>query len=426
MKINSLRGMRDILPSESPAWQHIEGIARQVFKRFGFREIRTPILEMTSLFKKSIGEGTDIVNKEMYSFMDKGGRDIALRPEGTAPVVRAYLQNNLGAEDALVKLYYMGPMFRSERPQKGRSRQFYQIGVEALGSPSPYLDAEIIIMMDDLFKALELSDYNISLGCLGCGDDKKRFSAELAAFLKPEAGKLCDDCKTRLSKNVLRVMDCKVESCKALLREAPSPIDSLCKECGENYATVKDVLKRSGVDCSESKKLVRGLDYYTGTVFEVAHSGLGAQDAICAGGRYDNLVNECGGRPTPAVGFALGVERVLMALECGHPEKGPEGPDLYIAWIGKEQFQSAFDRAHELRKKGVVVEMGFGERSLKAHMKQASKIAARYTAIYGSDEGNMTIDGKKGGGILGDMRTREQENALWESVFNLIERKVPD
>lgn len=404
-KISSLRGMRDVLPSEVYLWQFIEQTAREVLESFGYEEIRTPILEETALFQRSIGEGTDIVNKEMYTFTDKGGRSVTLRPEGTAPIVRSYIENNLSAGEDIVKLYYIGPMFRSERPQKGRSRQFHQIGVEAIGSDSPYVDVEAMLAMATFFTKLGLDDFKVKICSLGCSKDKEKFAKELKGYLKPESSRLCDDCKTRAEKNVLRVLDCKVESCKAVLRNSPKAKDFLCQTCAGNYKKVKDLLTSYGINFQEDSSLVRGLDYYTSTVFEVAHSALGAQDAIAAGGRYDNLIEDFGGKKTGAFGFAIGVERLLMALSSRENIKPKKSSiDLYIAATGEDVYPEAFKNAIALRQKGISCEIDFQGRSLKAQMRCADKKSAAFVAIFGDEEL------KKGEVVLRDMKTSEQRN----------------
>lgn len=405
-KITSLRGMRDILPPEVYSWQFIEKTAREVFENFGYEEIRTPILEETALFQRGIGEGTDIVNKEMYTFTDKGGRSVTMRPEGTAPIVRSYIENNLGVDDRMVKLYYIGPMFRSERPQKGRSRQFYQVGVEAIGSTSPYADAEVILAMASFFVRLGLDDFKVKLCSLGCSDDKEKFAAALRKYLKPESSRLCDDCKARAEKNVLRALDCKVESCKALLADSPKAKDFLCPPCAESYKKVKSLLSSCGIDFKEDANLVRGLDYYTSTVFEVTHQALGSQDAIAAGGRYDNLIADFGGKKTGAFGFAAGIDRLLLALssKAGLRAPGENKTDLYIAVTGEDVHEEAFKNAVALRQAGVSCKIDLQTRSLKAQMRSANKMDAAYVAVFGSNEL------EKGEVVLRDMKTAEQKN----------------
>ncbi|MDD5680584.1 MAG: histidine--tRNA ligase [Candidatus Omnitrophica bacterium] len=414
-KINSLRGMRDILPPEVYSWQFVEKAAREVFESFGYEEIRTPLLEETALFQRGIGEGTDIVNKEMYTFTDKGGRSITLRPEGTAPIVRSYVENNLNAGEDMVKLYYMGPMFRSERPQKGRSRQFYQVGIEAVGSASPYVDAEAILAMAAFFAKVGLDDFKVKLCSLGCSADKEKFAKALKEYLKGETSRLCDDCKVRLEKNVLRILDCKVESCKTLLVNSPKAKDFLCPPCAENYKKVKDIISSYGINFQEDANLVRGLDYYTSTVFEVTHPALGSQDAIAAGGRYDNLIEDFGGKKTGAFGFAVGVERLLLALSSkGEIKTTKSGTALYIAATGEDVYPEAFKSTMALRREGISCEIDFQGRSLKAQMRQANKKNAAFVAIFGDEEL------KRGEVVLRDMKTKEQRNVKLSELAKAV------
>lgn len=420
MKLHALKGMPDILPSEVRLWQYVEEKARHVFKTFGYEEIRTPILEETALFRQSIGEGTDIVNKEMYTFTDRGGRSVTLRPEGTAPIVRSYIENRLGSDDFL-KLYYIGPMFRSERPQKGRSRQFHQIGVEAIGSPHPYVDAALIRMMTRLFKELGLSGYKIKLCSLGCDKDKQKLAKELRAYLSPEKNRLCEDCKVRLEKNVLRTLDCKVESCRSLLRSSPKAKDYLCSDCSSHYNKVKELLTaHTSVNFVEDANMVRGLDYYTKTVFEVTHPELGAQDAIAAGGRYDNLIEDFGGKKTPAIGFAIGIERLLMAIPAEEKERWNKRQrlQLYLVTTGSAVYDEAEKAIELLREEGVFCEINFDpNRSLKSQMNRANKNEARCTAIFGEEEL------KRGEVVLRDMDTSEQKNVKLEELAKVVKKE---
>ena len=416
MKVHSIKGMRDILPQEARLWQLVEKAAKEIFEGSGYEEIRTPTLEETALFRQSIGEGTDIVNKEMYTFTDKGGRSLTLRPEGTAPIVRSYIENRIAADD-IAKLYYLGPMFRSERPQKGRSRQFHQIGVEAIGSSNPYIDVEVIFMMAAFFKKLSLQDYKIKLCSLGCARDKEKLAKELRAYLAPEKNRLCEDCKVRLKKNVLRTLDCKVESCKAVLRNSPKAKDFLCSSCSAHYEKVKSLLKALKIDFVEDPNMVRGLDYYTNTVFEITHPGLGAQDAIAAGGRYDNLVEDFGGKKTGACGFALGVERLIMALSSEKKADLEEKKlDLYAAATSDNAYAEAFKTVITLRQDGILCEINFQEKSLKAQMRQANKKGARFTVIFGDDEL------KRGEVVLRNMKTSEQRNIKLSELAKEIKK----
>lgn len=382
--IKRLKGMRDILPDEIGTWQYIEDTARTLFETFGYREIRTPILEETSLFIKSIGETTDIVQKEMYTFKDKGGRRISLRPEGTAPIVRSYIENNLDKADPLFKLYYIGGMFRTERPQAGRQRQFYQIGVEVIGSENFYIDVEVIYLMKAYFDKLGLADYTIKINTLGCPKDKKSIKKELSKFLSKQINQLCKDCKVRFKKNILRIFDCKVEGCKAVLRSAPKIIDNICPHCHSHFESVKNTLELLKVPYTIDPYIVRGLDYYTKTTFEVTHPNLGSQDAIAAGGRYDNLVHETGGPRVGACGFALGQDRLIMAL--GPLKRVGASLDLYIACLGQEPYKQGFKFCNELRLNNISAEIDYLNKSLKAQMRQANKRCAKYVSILGEDE----------------------------------------
>lgn len=412
--IRTLRGMRDILPNEVSAWQYIENTAKELFAAFGYREIRTPILEETSLFVKSIGETTDIVQKEMYTFKDKGGRRISLRPEGTAPIVRSYLENNLDKIEPLTKLYYIGPMFRSERPQAGRQRQFHQIGVEVIGSESFYIDAEVIYLMKVYFDKIGLSDYAIKINTLGCSKDKARIKKELSKFLKDKTNLLCKDCKIRFKKNILRIFDCKVEGCKSLLRTAPKIIDNICEGCKDHFANLKQTLELLKVPYVIDPYIVRGLDYYTKTAFEVTHPNLGSQDAVCAGGRYDNLVHSSGGPKTGACGFALGEDRLIMAL--GQTKELAPSLDLYLAVLGEEAYKEGFRLCNELRINGISSEMDYQKKSLKAQMRQANKKGAKYVSILGEDEL------EKGMIVLRNMSNGEQREIKLDRFIDEVKK----
>jgi histidyl-tRNA synthetase len=408
--------MKDILPEESGLWQYIEDTAKSFFARYAYRQIRTPILEELSLFTRSIGEATDIVQKEMYAFKDKGGRNVAMRPEGTAPVVRAYLENNLSMQETLTKLYYIGPMFRSEKPQSGRQRQFHQIGAEAIGSSSPYVDAELISMIKGYFDLIGLADYKIKINTLGCPKDKARIKKELTKFLSKQTNLLCKDCKVRYKKNILRVFDCKEEGCKALMRTAPKMIDFICEECGAHFDKVKAALDSLGTKYTVDPYIVRGLDYYTSTAFEVTHPKLGSQDAIGAGGRYDCLVREMGGQKTPACGFALGEDRIIMAL--GDAKKEPRGLDIYFAVIGEKAYQEAYLMCNRLRESGISADIDYQARSLKAQMRQANKKNSRHVAILGEDEL------VKGSIIMRDMSDARQREVKLETFVDEAKKLI--
>lgn len=409
--IKGLNGMPDILPDEIYKWQYVEEAARGLFHQYGYDEIRTPILEETALFRRSIGEETDIVQKQMYSFRDRGDRDLSLRPEGTASVIRAYLENALDKKSPLCRLYYIGAMFRSERPQAGRNRQFYQIGVEAIGTASPYLDAEVVYLMMKLLEISGVLDAELKINSLGCAKDKKAFEQVLRKALAKQLACLCKDCVKRYKKNILRVFDCKNESCKQILHTMPKITEYLCSGCSGHFNKVKEALDSVKVKYVISPLLVRGLDYYTGTVFEVTHKELGSQDAVAAGGRYDNLVEDMGGNPTPACGFAIGLDRLLLALKDKIQIGAKESEvGLFLIALGDEAQKMGFKLLNELRNKGISCQMGFDEKSLKSQMRFADKIKAKKVLIIGEDEL------KKESAILRDMEKKEQKEIRLKDV----------
>lgn len=408
-QIKALRGTKDLLPKEARLWTTLEAKARAVFNSFGYGEIRIPIIEESSLFVRSIGEGTDIVEKQMFTFTDRGERSITLRPEATASVVRAYLENNLTNEMGFAKLFYLGPMFRSERPQAGRMRQFNQIGVEAIGSYSPYLDAEVIALLAALLDSFDITGYSIKINSLGCPKDKKALADGLRAAIVNDIKNLCEDCKARYEKNILRVLDCKNEACRNAVRKVfKGTEECLCAECLMHFDSVKKALDGLKINYNAEPYLVRGLDYYTRTAFEVTHKKLGAQDAIAAGGRYDNLVEDLGGQAKGACGFALGMERTVMALRELPELDG--GIGIYFATMGEEAYRLGFNLAMELRGQGISAEVDFEGKSLKAQMRTADRLGAKYVAIMGEDElKKRTI-------TLRNMTTKEQ-SAIPESHF---------
>jgi len=391
-RIKLIKGFQDVLPPQSLAFARIEQAAQEVFATYGFQEVRLPVLEHTELFARGIGLGTDIVEKEMYTFLDRKGRSLTLRPEGTAGAVRAYLEAGFGKGEA-VKWFYSGPMFRYERPQKGRYRQFYQIGAEAIGYPGPGTDAEIIAMLDRFFQRLQVPGIRLELNSLGCPGCRPAYREVLLKFLDSKKAALCEDCNRRLNTNPLRVLDCKVEGCKQAVAEAPAVFDFLDDECQRHFAGVTKDLDIYGVSYTVNPRIVRGLDYYTRTVFEyIATDGLGSQNAVAAGGRYDGLIEELGGPPTPGIGFALGVERVALLIE----EKGEEKPEYYIVALGAGACEEGIRLLGALRFIGLKVEMltdGL-DRSMKSQMKAASKSRAKEVIIIGSEEltqGQYTI-----------------------------------
>lgn len=396
------RGTRDVLPPETALWQRIEDQARRFFDSYHYEEIRTPIFEATELFTRGVGEATDIVSKEMYTFVDRGDRSLTLRPEGTAGVVRAFLQGKLGSTRPLpVKLWYGGPMFRYERPQAGRQRQFHQIGVEALGSADPKLDAEVITLAIDLFDALGVHGLEVQLNSLGCSECRPRYREKLVSFFEEQKAAYCETCLTRMETNPLRVLDCKTSGCKDLNANAPSLQDVLCEACHAHQSAVMGYLDAVGIRYAINPRLVRGLDYYTRTVFEiVASEKLGAQNTVCAGGRYDGLVEELGGPPTPAVGWAFGVERlaILLGDQIATPPL-----DLYLVAMGDAAEKAAFTLAHDLRKAGVKVELSYAKRKLDKQFAQAEKLLATHLGLIGEDEA------AKGEVKLKHLATREEK-----------------
>ncbi|HHY92976.1 MAG TPA: histidine--tRNA ligase, partial [Firmicutes bacterium] len=380
------RGTRDILPEEVAKWHYLEDIIRAHCRLFGYGEIRLPLFEHTELFQRGVGETTDIVEKEMYTFTDRGGRSLTLRPEATASSVRAYLEHNLSAGPQPVKFYYLGPMFRYDRPQAGRYRQFSQFGVEAIGSADPTLDAEVIILALDFYAKLGLKDLTVELNSIGCPVCRAEYRQALVAYLRDRAGELCESCVGRLERNPLRVLDCKEESCQAVTQGAPSLQDYLCNECQAHFHQVKECLESVGAKYVLNSSLVRGLDYYTKTVFEITWAGLGAQTALCGGGRYDGLVEECGGPPTPGVGFAMGLERVLLALEqAGIALPGKSAPEVFVAAVTAADNLAAFNLVTELRRAGINADKDYLQRSLRAQLKQANRLAANQVVLVGGE-----------------------------------------
>ncbi|NQT90218.1 MAG: histidine--tRNA ligase [Candidatus Omnitrophica bacterium] len=383
----SLRGTQDILPEDIKAWSLIEDISRKKLAVYGYREIRTPIIEEAGLFTRSVGQDSDIVKKQMYSFQDQGGRNICLRPEETAAVVRAYLENHLDKKEGFSKLFYIGPMFRSERPQAGRMRQFHQVGVEAIGSYSPYLDAEIIILLDELLRGYGLSENTFKINSLGCDKDKEAIKKFLKETFKGEVDSLCDDCRRRYETNILRMLDCKRPSCRKVLSSASSLESCLCKDCSDDFDKLRQILDDLGLRYEVTPNLVRGLDYYTKVVFEVVTKGLGAQDAVAAGGRYDNLIAEFGGTATGACGFAIGIERVIESLsKVAPPGLEEERGVVFIATLGEEAYKEGFKILKNLRSEGIPADIDYQQKSLKAQMRYADKLKARSVVIIGEDE----------------------------------------
>lgn len=381
------RGTKDILPDMSGYWQYIENTARDICALYAYQEIRTPIFEHTELFLRGIGETTDVVEKEMYTFEDRGKRSVTLRPENTAAVVRAFLENKMYAGVQPNKLFYMGPMFRYDKPQAGRFRQFHQFGIEALGAKGPGIDAEIIMLAVQFLQKLGLTDLTLYINSVGCPKCRPVYREKLQAFLREKLDGFCGNCKSRFDRNPMRILDCKVESCSTLSAGAPEMLTCLCEECSDHFAALKEMLAAAKIDYKINPRLVRGLDYYTKTAFEIQYAPLGAQSAVCGGGRYDGLIEECGGPETPGIGFAVGLERVLLALEKQQllPELS-SSMDVFVASFGTGTKSAAFKLLCELRQGGITADMDYMDRSIKAQMKHASKYPARFVAIIGETE----------------------------------------
>ncbi len=409
--IKVIKGTKDILPQDAGAWQRLEAKALEVFSKYGYREIRTPIFEATELFARGVGDTTDIVNKEMYTF-EKSDRSLTLRPENTAGVVRSFIENGMARLSAPVKLWYKGPMFRYERPQAGRQRQFHQVGVEMFGIKQPSADAEVIMLAVDYLKSLGLNDLVVELNSLGCPKCREEYKAKIKEVLKPEFENLCEDCRNRYEKNPLRLLDCKVESCKAIF-EKPEiqkviQSDFICEECAEHYSSLKTYLDKLGVKYVENKLLVRGLDYYNRTVFEIKSNNLGSQNAVCGGGRYDSLVKNLGGEDTSAVGWAMGMERLNSLL----PEVEPEKLDGYI--VSNSPLE-AFALAQELRDAGKKVEFDLSNKKFTKQLEKASK-TAKFAIILGEDEINLNKVSVK------NLETSEQVTVDRNMVLNQLEK----
>ncbi|HMM21219.1 MAG TPA: histidine--tRNA ligase [Selenomonadales bacterium] len=387
MLITGPRGTKDVLPEASAHWQYVEKTAREVCRTYAYQEIRTPIFEHTELFLRGIGETTDIVQKEMYTFNDRGGRSVTLRPENTASVVRSYLENKLYSGPQPTKVYYIGPMFRYDRPQAGRLRQFHQFGLEAIGAGGPAVDAEIIMAAVQFFRKLGLTDLNLFINSVGCPKCRPVYRTRLQEALRDKLPDFCPDCQSRFDRNPMRILDCKSEKCAELSADAPEMAECLCEECAGHFAGLKELLTAAGVDYKVNPRLVRGLDYYTKTAFEIQYPLLGAQSAICGGGRYDGLIEECGGDPTPAIGYAIGLERVLLALEKQSLLPAiPTEIDVFVAAVDDATRAKAFQLLCGLRRAGLRCDMDFMERSLKAQLKQANRYPARFVAIIGEEE----------------------------------------
>ncbi len=414
------KGTKDVLPFESYKWRYIEDKIKEVAKNFGIKEIRTPTFEATELFVRGVGDTTDIVNKEMYTFTDKGDRSITLKPEGTAGVARSFIENGLSNLPQPTKMFYLTPVFRYERPQSGRLREHHQFGVEYYGSNSPLADVEVITIAKALFDKLGIGNLRLNINSIGCPKCRGGYNEVLRAYLKKNEKAYCPTCAERMEKNPLRALDCKEPKCTELNKGAPVMLDYLCDDCQKQHDEVKRLLEYLEIEYSVNAYIVRGLDYYTGTVFEFISDNIGAQGTVCGGGRYNNLVEEVGGKSTPAIGFGMGIERLIMVMEgCGLSLGKDDAPLVYIAPLGAEQYAEALRIVHTLRKSGISADTDYMDRSLKSQMKYADKIGYSFVLVLGENEI------KEGKAVLKDMRNKDgnREIRLDELADILAEQK---
>ena len=384
-KLTAPKGTKDVLPSDSYRWQYVESVLKQICNDFNFKEIRTPTFESTEVFARGVGDTTDVVTKEMYTFLDKGGRSITLRPEGTAGVARSFVENGLYAGVLPLKLFYLISCFRYEKPQAGRLREFHQFGVEMLGTTTPNSDAEAIIFGAEIFKRLNIGNITLNLNNIGCKECRKAYNEKLKAFLEVKKDSLCETCQERLGKNPMRIFDCKSEVCQSLIKDAPTIFDCVCDDCRDHFNTVTDILDTVGITYKIDKGIVRGLDYYSKTVFEFVSDNIGAQGTVLGGGRYDGLIADLGGNDAPGIGFAMGIERLLLLAE-GAMEVAENTPDVFFIPIGDAAKKQVYQLVYSLRGQGISAEYDLNARSVKAQMKYADKIGAKYTVVIGDDE----------------------------------------
>ncbi|WYW08994.1 histidine--tRNA ligase [Fusobacterium nucleatum] len=409
--IKAVRGTKDIIGEEAKKYVYISNVAQKMFENYGYNFVKTPIFEETELFKRGIGEATDVVEKEMYTFKDRGDRSITLRPENTASLVRCYLENAIYAKEEISRFYYNGSMFRYERPQAGRQREFNQIGLEVFGEKSPKVDAEVIAIGYKFLEKLGITDLEVKINSVGSKESRTIYREKLIEHFSKHLDDMCDDCKDRINRNPLRLLDCKVDKDKGFYKSAPNIIDFLFEDERKHYEDVKKYLDVFGIKYTEDPTLVRGLDYYSSTVFEIVTNKLGSQGTVLGGGRYDNLLKELGDKDIPAVGFATGVERIMMLLGENYPKNNP---DVYIAWLGENTSETALKIAESLRDNDIKVYIDYSEKGMKSHMKKADKLSVRYCIILGEDELN------KGIVLLKDFSTREQKEVKIEEIINQI------
>lgn len=409
------RGTMDILPAQAAKFQHVENVFRTLCRQANFQEIRTPMFEHSELFNRAVGEQTDIVQKEMYTFLDRSERSLTLRAEGTAPVARAFIEHGIYAQAQPTKYYYIAQIFRYEKPQQGRLRQHQQCGVEFFGTRHPYADVEVISLAYRFYRQLGLRQFDLLLNTIGCPECRPAYRQALTEFLGSRLQHLCPDCQSRFERNPMRVLDCKQEACQAFLQDAPTPVDYVCSSCAEHYQQVKEGLTALGIEFKENPRLVRGLDYYTNTAFEFYSYHIGAQGAIGGGGRYDGLVESCGGPATPGVGFGIGTERLIMALEAeGVTFPAPPAVDVFIAALGSQAEARALTLLGELRKADLIAEFDLMGRGLKAQMKQASRLGAKRVVVLGDNEL------ERGVAIVRNMSSGEQTEVSLGELANYL------
>ena len=414
------RGTKDITPKDAYKWNYVENKFREICSLFGYEEMRTPVFEHTELFKRSVGDTTDIVQKEMYSFTDKGGRDITLKPEGTAGVVRAFIENKLYADTQPTKLFYITPCFRYERPQAGRQRQFHQFGIEALGSDKPSLDAEVIALAVQFFTEVGLKDLAVSINSVGCPTCRAEYNARLKEYLDKKSDVLCETCLERKDKNPMRVIDCKNPTCKENLNDIPFMVDHICDDCKDHFEKLQTYLKEMDINFVVDKTIVRGLDYYKKTAFEIISNDIGSQSTVCGGGRYDGLVEQLGGpQGVSGIGFALGAERLLLTMENNNIEiENPYATDIFIVTIGDEAKTKSFKLLKDLRTNHISAENDHLDRSVKAQFKYSDKINAKFTIVIGDDElANDTA-------TLKNMSTSEQTTIKLSEIVQELKSRL--
>ncbi len=419
MSIRAPRGTKDVLPCETYKWEYIESIFRNICKKFGYKEIRTPMFEHTKLFERGVGETTDVVQKEMYTFEDKSGRSITLKPEGTASVVRAFIENKMYADAQPTKLFYVIPCFRYEKPQAGRLRQFHQFGIEVFGTRKPSIDVEVMSIVSMFYDKIGIKNIELNINSIGCPECRENYNKILQEYLTKKIDSLCNACKDRYDKNPMRILDCKNPKCKEELKDVPLMIEYLCDECENHFEQVKSYLDLLNIEYVVNPKIVRGLDYYTKTAFEFVSYEIGAQGTVCGGGRYDGLVKDIGGPEIPGIGFGMGIERLLMTMENNNitiPNKNEL--DIFIVTIGEKANEEAFKLLYSLREENISADKDHMDRSIRSQFKYSNKINATYTIVIGEDEINKDVVSLK------DMKTGDQEEVKLSNLIQILKNKL--